>query len=89
MEETGYSPWTLKPFCDNQGFIANLRNPLYSKYTKHIAVSFHYACEGIGKGQVDIQYVESGIHMADLFSNPHAKPIFVKHRETVGVKSIM
>jgi hypothetical protein len=53
-------------YCDNQGCIANLRNPLYSKYTKHIAVSFHFAREAIGKGQVDIRYVESANNMADL-----------------------
>ncbi len=89
MEEIGYPPWSLKLYCDNQGCIANLRNPLYSKYTKHIAVSFHYAREAIGKGQVDIQYVESSRNMADLFTKSLAKPIYVKHRESVGVKDIM
>jgi hypothetical protein len=43
LEEIGYPPWSIKLFCDNQGCIANLKNPLYSKYTKHIAVSFHFA----------------------------------------------
>jgi hypothetical protein len=59
LEEIGCAPWTVKIHCDNQGCIANLKNPVYSKYTKHIAVQFHFAREAIKKGQVDVKYVES------------------------------
>jgi hypothetical protein len=88
LEEVGFPPWTIKLYCDNQGCIANLRNPLYSKYTKHIAVSFHFAREAIGKGQVDIRYVESANNMADLLTKPLAYPIFVKHRASIGIQSV-
>ena len=71
--------------CDNQGCIANLRNPLYSKYTKHIAESFHYAREAIAKGQVDIQYVESAKNKADIMTKPLAKPLFQVHRQSIGL----
>ena len=72
-------------FCDNQGCVANLKNPLYSKYTKHIAVSFHYAREAIAKGQVDIRYVESARNMADILTKPLAKPVFHAHRKSIGL----
>lgn len=87
-EEIGYPPWTIKLYCDFQGLIASLRNPQYSTYTKRIAVSFPYARDAIGTGQVDIQYVESFRNMADLLTKPLVKPVFVKHRESVGVKSV-
>ena len=85
LEEIGVAPWSVKMFCDNQGCIANLKNPLYSKYTKHIAVSFHYAREAIAKGQVDIRYVESARNMADILTKPLAKPVFHGHRKSIGL----
>jgi hypothetical protein len=85
LEEVGVAPWNVKLYCDNQGCIANLRNPLYSKYTKHIAVSFHYAREAIAKGQVDIQYVESAKNKADIMTKPLAKPLFQVHRQSIGL----
>jgi hypothetical protein len=88
MEEIGHAPWSIKLFCDNQGCIANLRNPLYSKYTKHIAVSFHFAREAIGKGQVDLQYVESAKNVADILTKPLPQPIFLGHRNSLGIKAI-
>lgn len=82
------SPWIIKLHCDNQGCIANLKNPLSSKYTKHIAVSFPFAREAIGKGHVDRRYVESGNNVPDLLTKPLAKPVFVKHRDNIGIKGV-
>ncbi len=41
LEELRCALWTVKIYFDNQGCIATLRNPVYSKHTKHIAVQFH------------------------------------------------
>jgi hypothetical protein len=86
LEEIGCAPWRVTLHCDNQGCIANLRNPLYSKYTKHIAVSFHFAREAIAKGQVDVVYVESARNVADIFTKPLGKPVFQAHRNTLGMR---
>eukprot|EP00884_Botryococcus_braunii_P021080 jgi/Botrbrau1/7656/Bobra.0159s0098.1 len=43
MQEIWAAPWRVQIFCDNQGCRVNLRNTLYAKYTKPVAVSFHYA----------------------------------------------
>jgi hypothetical protein len=86
LEEIGAAPWRVKIFCDNQGCISNLRNPLYSKFTKHVAVSFHYAREAMAMGQVDILYVESARNVADIMTKPLAKPVFVGHRDSLGLR---
>lgn len=52
LEELGCAPWKVKIHCDNQGCIQNLKNPIYLKYAKHIAMQFHFAREAIKKGQV-------------------------------------
>jgi hypothetical protein len=88
LEEIGFPPWSIKLFCDNQGCIANLKNPLYSKYTKHIAVSFHFAREAIGKGQVDIKYIESAKNVADILTKPLSQPVFLSHRNNLGLHVI-
>jgi hypothetical protein len=86
LEEIGAAPWRVKIFCDNQGCISNLRNPLYSKFTKHVAVSFHYAREAMALGQVDFVYVESARNVADIMTKPLAKPVFVGHRDSLGLR---
>ena len=88
MEEIGTPPWSVKLYCDNQGCIANLKNPLYSKYTKHIAVSFHFAREAIAKGQVIIRYIESAKNKADMLTKPLARPVFQVHRRAFGLVQI-
>ena len=43
LEELGFDLWRIPLYCDNTGCIQNLKNPVNSKYTKHVAVSFHHA----------------------------------------------
>jgi hypothetical protein len=75
-----------KIFCDNQGCISNLRNPLYSKFTNHVAASFRYAREAMALGQVDILYVESARNLTDIVTKPLAKMVFVGHRDSLGLR---
>jgi hypothetical protein len=87
LEEIGCAPWTVKVLVDNQGCIQNLRNPVNSRFCKHIAVQFHYAREAITLGQVCIDYVESAKNRADIFTKPLAGPVFREHAEGLGVIS--
>jgi hypothetical protein len=85
LEELGVSPWTVKIHCDNQGCIQNLKNVINSKFTKHIAVQFHYAREAIKMGQVDIKYIESARNHADIMTKPLVGPVFKKHVQSMGL----
>ena len=86
LEELGVSPWSIRLYCDNQGCIANLKNPLNTKYTKHIAVRFHFAREAIAKGQVDIRWIESTKNVADIMTKALNKVVFVGHRQNIGLR---
>jgi hypothetical protein len=88
LEELDEAPWSVNLYCDNQGCIANLKNPVNSKYTKHIAVQFHYAREEIKKGQVNIKYVESAKNVADILTKPLVLPVFRPHVVTLGLREI-
>ena len=75
----------VKLHCDNQGCILNLKNPVNSKYTKHIAVHFHYAREAIKKGQVDVCHVESALNTADILTKPLVPLVFARLVEGLGL----
>lgn len=64
----GCGPWSVRIHIDNQGCIQSLCNPVYSNYTKHIAVQFHFAGEAEKKGQVDVRYVESAKSYAAMMN---------------------
>jgi hypothetical protein len=78
-------PWSVKLYCDNQGCIANLKNPLYSKFTKHIALCFHFAREAVAMGKVTLCYVESAKNKPDMLTKPLARPVFQLHRHAFGL----
>jgi hypothetical protein len=85
LEEIGISPWIVKIHCDNQGCINHLRNPVFSKHTKHIAISFHFAREAIALGQVDMRYIPSARNVADIFTKPLTRQVFQGHRDSLGL----
>jgi hypothetical protein len=85
LEEIGVLPWIVKIHCDNQGCINHLRNPVYSKHTKHIAISCHFAREAIAKGQVDFKYIQSARNVADIFTKPLVRLVFQGHRNSLGL----
>jgi hypothetical protein len=85
LEEIGVLPWIVKIHCDNQGCISHLKNPVFSKHTKHIAVSFHFAREAIALGQVDFKYIESPRNVADIFTKPLTRQVFQGHRDSLGL----
>jgi transposase InsO family protein len=88
LEEIGEPPWSVKIYVDNQGCINHLRNPVNSKFTKHIAVAFHFAREAIKLCQVDVQYVESAKNRADVMTKPLVGPVFRKHVDALGLLTL-
>jgi hypothetical protein len=72
LEEIHVNVWKTPLFCDNAGCIRHLQNPINSRYTKHVAVSFHhaYARGAVIHGEVEIKFVASQLNPADLFTKP-------------------
>lgn len=85
LEELHFDVWKIPLYCDNTGCIQNLKNPVNSKYTKHVAVSFHHARSAVIQGQVDIKYISTQANVADLFTKPLVPLLFKQHCTTLGV----
>jgi hypothetical protein len=85
LEELHIDVWRTPLYCDNTGCIQNLKNPVNSKYTKHVAVSFHHARSAVIQGEVDVKYVATHQNVADIFTKPLVPVVFHQHRRTLGV----
>lgn len=85
LEELHFDVWKIPLYCDNTGCIQNLKNPVNSKYTKHVAVSFHHARSAVIQGQVDVKYISTQANVADIFTKPLVPVLFKQHRETLGL----
>ncbi|MBW0523675.1 hypothetical protein O181_063390 [Austropuccinia psidii MF-1] len=42
-------------FCDNQGALALLENPLYQHRTRHIKLRLHWCCQLLEEGVIDVR----------------------------------
>lgn len=52
-------------YCDNQGAIALLENPLYQHRTRHIDVHLHWLRHHVSEGDFQLVYVPTSDNIAD------------------------
>ena len=58
---------------DKQGTIAIARNSVAHARTKHIHIWYHYICEAVQDGIVDLRYCPTELIIADILSKPLPK----------------
>jgi hypothetical protein len=75
MSELDIPVWKVRLHCDSTGCIANLKNPVNSKYTKHLAIAFHHAREDVIHGNIDLKYIPSAENVADIFTKALPVPV--------------
>ena len=69
LQSLGHSivkPITL--FCDNMSSIQLANNPVFYERTKHIEVHYHYMCEKVLAGDIDLVYVSTQEQVAVIFT---------------------
>ena len=59
-------PVTL--YCDNMSSIQLANNPVFHARTKHIEVHYHYIREKVLAREIDLVYVNTHEHVADIFT---------------------
>jgi hypothetical protein len=85
LRDLGRPTSQIPLYGDNQGCLANLKNPILSKYVKHIDVAFHSAREWVFKGLICPIYVKTQDNVADMFTKPLPGPVFARHRAFLGM----
>ena len=85
VKELGLGVNPVLIFGDNQGCIANVKNPITSRYTKHIDVAYHAVRELASLKKIVPRYVPTDENVADTFTKPLAKVKFRRFREGMGI----
>nr|ABF96549.1 retrotransposon protein, putative, unclassified [Oryza sativa Japonica Group] len=57
-------------FCDNTSAINIAKNPVQHSRTKHIDIRFHFLRDHVEKGDVELQFLDTKLQIADIFSKP-------------------
>ncbi len=64
------------------------KNPILHARTKHVEVNYHYVCEQVELGHIDLAHVSSHDQLADMFTKPLGKVKFEQLKAKLGVVSL-
>ncbi|KAK9003876.1 hypothetical protein V6N11_018772 [Hibiscus sabdariffa] len=73
-------------YCDNNGAIAQAKEPRSHQRSKHILRRFHLIWEIIDRGDVEICKVHTDDNIADPLTKPLAQQKHDRHTESLGIR---
>ena len=91
ITELGVVPSALDPmviYCDNNGAIANTKEPRSDKHSKHIKRRFHSICEHVKDGDIKICKVHTDLNVADPLTKVLPRAKHDQHQNSMGVRFI-
>ena len=71
FKDSNSEPITM--YCDNQGAIALVKNPVKHGRSKHIDIRYHFTREHVENGTIILEYIPSDQNLADPFTKPLGK----------------
>ncbi|KAK8557131.1 hypothetical protein V6N13_035235 [Hibiscus sabdariffa] len=75
-------------YCDNNGAIAQAKEPRSHQRSKHILRRFHLIREIIDRGDVEICKVHTDDNIADPLTKPLAQQKHDRHTESLGIRYV-
>lgn len=72
-------------YCDNVSAIKLSKNPVLHGRSKHIDVRYHFLCDLVNNGTIDLLHCRSEDQIADIFTKALKYPVFKKLRHLPGV----
>ncbi|KAG6535240.1 hypothetical protein ZIOFF_000205 [Zingiber officinale] len=87
-ELTGVKPKPVTLFVDNKSAIALMKNPVFHGRSKHIDTRFHFIRECIEKGQIVVEFVNTGEQRADALTKALPGVKLAAMRQLLGVRDL-
>ena len=78
----------IKLYCDNEGAIAQSKEPRSHQKSKHVERKFHLIREIVGRQDVIISRVDTTDNIADPLTKPLPQPKHESHTRSMGLKHI-
>ncbi|KAK8557823.1 hypothetical protein V6N12_010047 [Hibiscus sabdariffa] len=78
----------LELFCDNNGAIAQAKEPRSHQRSKHILRRFHLMREIVDRGDVEICKVHTDDNIADPLTKPLSQQKHDRHTESLGIRYV-
>lgn len=75
-------------YIDNKSAIDLARNPVFHGRSKHIGIRYHFICECVERGEVEVRHVRSEEQRADILTKVVSTARFEKLRDLLGVKKL-
>jgi len=79
----------LENYCDNNGAIAQAKEPRSHQKNKHVSRKFHLIRQFIGEGNIRMCKVHTDMNVADPLTKTLSLSKYVKHREAMGVRLLL
>ena len=72
-------------YCDNQSAITVAKNNQYHACTKHIDICYHFICEMVTCGTVEICYYSTNQIITDIFTKAQPMKAFEALHKLLGI----
>jgi hypothetical protein len=68
--------------CDNQSCIKLSKNPVFHDRSKHIEIMYHFICDWVQRGAVQLQYISTDKKIANILTKalPRGKHVYFKDK---------
>jgi hypothetical protein len=92
LSELGVFPSVSSPldlYCDNNGAIAQAKEPRNRQKNKHVLQKFHLIREIVRRGDIKICKVHTDLNVADPLTKPLPQPKHEAHMRAMGIRYIL
>ena len=72
--------------CDNNGAIAQAKDPRVGPKSRHVLRRFHLIREIIERKDIQVERVPSADNVADPLTKPMTKEVLDEHKRAMGLK---
>ena len=79
---------SISLYCDNNGAIAQAKEPRSHQKSKHVLRRFHLIREIVTRGDVAVERVPSEDNIADPLTKPLSQIVYERHKSLMGIRHI-